>query len=202
MPLAKGKLLAQSSVCSQDWMGLGRWGVLTQTPWEVLLRPLFWPRVLVWLASWSVTPAPRQVPRALRMLVPQGWLPSNHSCLSPCPWVRGVRSVSLTHPGNTKSRMCTPKGLKKLGCLPKGVQSNTQTPATPQRIHACRETHPGTLHNSDALDSADAHLCVHGMDTNCSHHEVGRSLGLDVESSLGCQVTTASCTTRQTALRP
>ena len=60
--------------------------------------------------------------------------------------------LCLTHLGNTKSRMCTPKGLKKLGCLPKGAQSNTQTPATPQRIHACRETHSGTLHNSDALD--------------------------------------------------
>lgn len=63
---------------------------------EALLRPLFWPRVLVWLASWSVTPAPRQVPQALRMLAPQGWLPGNHSCLSSCPWVRGVRSVSPT----------------------------------------------------------------------------------------------------------
>lgn len=181
-------------------MGLGRWGVLTQTPWEALLRPLFWPRVLVWLASWSVTPAPRQVPRALRMLAPQGWLPGNHSCLSPCPWVRGVRSVSPTQ-GTLRAECAHPRDSRN-GCLPKGAQSNTQTPATPQRIHACRETHPGTLHKSDALDSADAHPCVHGMDTNCSPHEVGRSVGLDVESSLGCQVTTASCTTTQTALRP
>ena len=108
MSLAKGKLLAQSSVWSQDWMGLGRWGVLTQTPWEALLRPLFWPRVLVWLASWSVTPAPRQVPRALRMLAPQGWLPGNHSCLSPCPWVRGVRSVSPTQ-GTLRAECAHPR---------------------------------------------------------------------------------------------
>ena len=156
----------------------------------------------MWLASWSVTPAPGQVPRALRMLVPRGWLPGNHSCSSPRPWARGVCSVSLTQLGNTKSRMCTPKGLKKLGCLPKRAQSNNQMPAVPQWIHACRETHPGTLPDSDALDMADAHLCVHSTDTNCSHHEVGRSVGLDTESSLGCQVTTASCTTTQTALRP
>lgn len=77
-------------------MGLGRWGVLTQTPWEVLLRPLFWPRVSVWLASWSVTPAAEQVPRALRMLAPRGWLPGNHSCSSPHPWARRAHSVSLT----------------------------------------------------------------------------------------------------------
>ena len=55
----------------------------------------------MWLASWSVTPAPGQVPRALRMLVPRGWLPGNHSCSSPRPWARGVCSVSLTQLGNT-----------------------------------------------------------------------------------------------------
>lgn len=94
MPLANGKLLAQSSVWSQDWMGLGRWGVLTQTQWEVLLRPLFWPRVLVWLASWSVTPAPG------RSLGPLGCLHLRAGCQATTaayPLAHGQGGSALSH---------------------------------------------------------------------------------------------------------
>lgn len=78
-------------------MGLGRWGVLTQTPWEVLLRPLFWPRVSVWLASWSVTPAPGQVPQALRMLVPRGGCQATTAAH---PLAHGREGSALSHSPN------------------------------------------------------------------------------------------------------
>lgn len=153
----KGKLLAQSSWSRLN--GPGRWS-LHRGPWEVLLRPLFWPRVSVWLCSWSVTPAAEQV------LGPLGCLLLEAGCqrvaTAAHPLTHGRRALCLTH-RDTKTEYCTP-GTQAFGLPSKRPKV---TPRCQHWVHAQR-AHPGALHDADAWAWPAAHL-VHSTDTNCSH---------------------------------